>query len=290
MFYYKVHNWNGLAIGPCAMFAALLPEYPGNAGRLAESLRIVKRWLDASIDEKGGFLEGPHYLSYGGDRVFLMAWILRDRGGEDLFRLPKIQKLPAMMIQKLIPGTMFMDFRNDSDYRKPDCAALMLAAGLRDPAAAWLWKHGRHNGDFPLTALFARHLPKAEINFADYPAGVFFPQRQFALWRTGWSADDTLFSIECGPFTYTPSGELNTHRHADKGHFSVFTHSATNGRSTAVMPTTGRTKKTAAGSGSPTVLSPSTVSVKFRGLTSERKTHSAPTLSTTGVSELYAPI
>lgn len=222
VFYYKVHNWNGLAIGPCAMFAALLPEYPGNAGRLAESLRIVKRWLDASIDEKGGFLEGPHYLSYGGDRVFLMAWILRDRGGEDLFRLPKIQKLPAMMIQKLIPGTMFMDFRNDSDYRKPDCAALMLAAGLRDPAAAWLWKHGRHNGDFPLTALFARHLPKAEINFADYPAGVFFPQRQFALWRTGWSADDMLFSIECGPFTYTPSGELNTHRHADKGHFCLY--------------------------------------------------------------------
>ena len=99
---------------------------------------------------------------------------------------------------------------------------LMIAAALKDPLAAWLWKNGRLDGEFPITEFFARYLPKAEIDFTKHPLGIFFPLRQFSLWRTGWSKNDVLFSIECGPFTYSPTGRANTHRQADKGHFCFY--------------------------------------------------------------------
>ena len=220
--YYAIHNWNGLVQGPCAMFAAIMKEYPGNDNRLAESLRILKRWIDLSVDEKGNFLEGVHYLNYGFEHVLLAAWIIRDRGGEDLFALPKIRKIPGMIVQKLIPGTMLMDCRNDAGYQKPGYTMLMIAAATKDPLAAWLWKNGKQDGNFPISTFFVRHLPKAEIDFSKHPLGIFFPQRQFSLWRTGWSKNDVLFSIECGPFTYSPTGKSNTHRQADKGHFCFY--------------------------------------------------------------------
>lgn len=222
--YYEIHNHNGVAFGPAGMVCLLFREKAEYQKRLMECIRLLKRWINASFDEYGLPAEGSSYARYSALRTMLFAMQLRECGGEDLFRTTRLGKWPHAYLAKQIPGTRLMDTRNDNYYAPPGLECLYVAIACQDPVSEWIWEnYATHGNDFPLEILLeARKRPKASLDFSRCPKSVFFPQRHFAIWRTGWGREDVMFSIEAGPFITSSKGRGITHAQADKGHFCLY--------------------------------------------------------------------
>ena len=224
--YYEIHNHNGVVFGPAGIVCLQFRDRPEYGRRMKECLRFLKRWLETSIDEKGLPAEGSAYARYSTLRVMLFAMLLREKGGEDLFKTTRLGKWPHVYIAKQIPGTRWMDTRGDGYYEQPGLECLYVAVANQDPAAEWIWENYAAHGEeayFPIDILLeAGKRPAPALDFSKCRKAEFFPRRQFAIWRTGWSKDDVMFSMEAGPFITSSKGKGCTHAQADKGHFCLY--------------------------------------------------------------------
>lgn len=222
---YLTANHTALNGAPAGIVSLYFIDRPGFAERLEKVVALQEGWLNHAFDSKGLYLEGHGYARYGmAPRLLILAWLLREHDGRDLFKNSHLKKFPYALIEKLIPGTNQLDTRGDNDYTSAGLECLFLAVANRDPAAMWLWENSdRSFRNFPLDLLVeAQNAPEAQIDFSQYPLSEFFPVRQLALWRTGWSRDDVLFSIEAGPYGRAPNGRSGTHAQSDKGHFCLY--------------------------------------------------------------------
>ncbi|MGI5923261.1 MAG: heparinase II/III domain-containing protein [Lentisphaeria bacterium] len=213
--WYSVHNYNGVCGGAAGLLTLAFAGYPSIASKQDECIRIMKHWFDVSIDKEGAYVEGAGYSQYGLSNSLLFAWLLRARGGEDLFKHPHVRQLPRFYAQSLLPGTNVMDARNDSNYGSVDRECLLLALANRDGLAAWLWQMSGKDA-YPYSVIFGDELPPATEPTGLLPLHQHFPDRGLCVWRTGWSDRDVMFSTEAGP--YYPV----THNQGDKGHFTLY--------------------------------------------------------------------
>ncbi|MDQ0291725.1 heparinase II/III domain-containing protein [Oligosphaera ethanolica] len=215
IWWHGIHNYNGVCGGAAGLLTMAFADYPGIASKQGECIRIMKRWFDVSIDSEGAYVEGAGYSQYGLSNSLLFAWLLRERGGEDLFKHPHVKQLPRFYAQSLLPGTNIMDARNDSNYGRVNRECLLLALANRDGLAAWLWETSGVDA-YPYSVIFGDDLPPSTPPTGLLPLHQHFPDRGLCVWRSGWSDRDVMFSTEAGPYYPT------THNQGDKGHFTLY--------------------------------------------------------------------
>ena len=113
------------------------------------------------------------------------------------------------------PGERVYDARNDSSYSGLNVSVLGLAAACESGLYRWLWDNTGSDKSF-LRLLWANDVVPIDPAGAGVPTAKHFRGRGLCIWRTGWTKDDVMFSIEAGP--YYPI----THNQADKGHFTLY--------------------------------------------------------------------
>lgn len=218
--WYKVHNYNGVNGGAAGCLAlALRDAYPEEYEEwVGHTVAIVERWLDAGFDEEGAYFEGIGYSAYGLTNTLLFASALRRAGsGHDLYRHPLFGRLRTYYAMSLVPGERVYDARNNSSYRGLGAMLLALAGELDDGLYRWLWDHSGGDSSF-LRLVWDNDVAPVDPQAAGIPLAMHFRGRGLCIWRTGWTADDIMFSFEAGP--YYPV----THNQADKGHFNLYGH------------------------------------------------------------------
>lgn len=215
--WYGVHNYNGVCGGAAGMLAMTLraghPDMPEE--RLAGCIEVLRRWFDSSFDEQGAYCEGVGYSHYGLSNALLFARALRRQGGPDLFDHPRLRRVPQFFAMSLLPGETVMDARNDSNYAEPNIESLLLAEANQDGLARWLYDL-RGGPAAPWDLLIDPKTPPAGPREAGVPSSMHFEGRGLCVWRTGWGANDVMFSVEAGRFYPV------THNHGDKGHFTLY--------------------------------------------------------------------
>ncbi|MCW8129303.1 MAG: heparinase II/III family protein [Planctomycetota bacterium] len=187
------------------------------------------RWHQAGAWQNG-FGYGRKYM-FRSTCAFLHAW--QSGTGEDLWKVIKNEQddwigaqLRFLVTVQRPDGTYptFGDCYNSDDEKFSGGLAQMLAAGTRDPLAAWLAQtlHKRHG------------LRTVEDHWNIYPFLFFDPAQAakgpeslptsavwgpralgFAVLRQGWGPKDAYVFFKCGDY-------FENHGHYDQGHFEIF--------------------------------------------------------------------
>lgn len=210
------HNFMGVAMGAAGLLSLELRQpFPEEApGWLRTCTEAVGLWLDRGWDEDGAYVESTMYGIYGLTNAIRFADALKRSGGEDLFTRPHLQRVPNFYAMSLLPGERVFEARNDADYGPlSDPTLLRLAEALHSGLARWVWDHGG-SGDSVFRLIWTT-APAPVAPEATAPA-AHFRGRGLCVWRTGWTAADVMFSIECGPFYAV------THNQADEGSFTLY--------------------------------------------------------------------
>lgn len=213
--WYGPHNFNGVCGGAAGLLTLLVEGMPEAESLRERCVAVLERWFGCSIDETGAYMEGAAYSQYGLSNSLLFASLLRDAGGRNLFSHPHVRLLPQYYAASRLPGLAVMDARNDSGYAPVGLECLLLAVHNGDRLASWLWQSAG-NRSFPLDVMLRGRLPEPLGPEGVEPLNRLFGRRGLCVWRTGWDADDVMFSTEAG--TYAPI----THNQSDKGHFTLY--------------------------------------------------------------------
>lgn len=211
------HNFMGVALGAAGLLALELQPYrpEESAADVQACADLVAQWLEQGFDEDGAYLEGTQYGFYGLSNAIRFADALRRRRGTDLFAQPRLRQVPWFYACSLLPGERVYEARNDANYSgAADPTLLRLATAFDSGLAHWLWQQ-TGEGSSVFRIIWASPVPPAPP-VAQSPPGQHFRGRGLCLWRTGWTADDLLLSIEAGPFYPV------THNQGDKGHFTLY--------------------------------------------------------------------
>ncbi len=212
------HNFMGVAMGATGMLALLLQEsHPDEAAQWIDlSAAMIQRWLDSGFDERGAYVEGTTYGAYGLSNAIRFADALRRNGGPDLLVHPHLGEVPRFYAMSLLPGEALYDARNNANYAGFGDPALLRIAGAHDCGLArWLWER-TGGGSSVFRIIWENDVAPLDPLAAGAPLAEHFEGRGLCIWRTGWDADDVMFSIEAGPYYPT------THNQADEGHFTLY--------------------------------------------------------------------
>jgi len=217
VWWFKVHNYNGVNGGAAGCLAlSIRNEYPDRVNAwVAECVKIVDRWLEAGFDKEGAYFEGVSYSGYGLSNTILLADALRRSGKGNLFDHPTFRRLPEFYAMSLLPGERVYDARNDSPYAGLSTILLKLAEANNSGLYKWLWENSGSDDTF-LRILWENDVPAINPVAAGIPTAKYFQGRGLCIWRTGWTSNDVMFSIEAGPYHPT------THNQGDKGHFTLY--------------------------------------------------------------------
>ena len=217
VWWYKVHNYNGVNGGAAGCLALTMRNaYPDRADAwVAECVKIIDRWLGAGFDAEGAYFEGVSYSGYGLSNTILLADALRRSGKGNLFDHPTFRRLPEFYAMSLLPGERVYDARNDSPYAGLNAILLKLADVNNSGIYKWLWENSGVDDTF-LRILWENDVPATDPIASGIPTTKHFRGRGLCIWRTGWTSNDVMFSIEAGPYHPT------THNQGDKGHFTLY--------------------------------------------------------------------
>ena len=212
------HNFMGVAGGAAGCLSLVLqPDFPAEAPQWrAECTALVRTWLEQGFDDQGAYYEGTMYGLYGLSNGLLFADALARNGGPDLFDHPHLAVLSRFYALELLPGDKVFDARNDANYSGVgDPCLLTLARHRHDGLARWVWDQAPESGS-PLRIIWDAGAAPVAPPAARVPLAQRFVGRGLAVFRTGWTAADVMFSIEAGPYHKV------THNQGDKGHFTLY--------------------------------------------------------------------
>lgn len=217
VWWYKVHNFNGVCGGAAGCLALTLREdYPEKSRAwLAEARKIVEMWLSNGFDADGAGLEGVGYAAYGLGHSTVFGDALRRNGMESFFDHPLYKHFPVFLAMSKLPGEGAFDARNDSHYRGFTPPILKLAEATGNGLYRWLWDNAGAGRGY-LSILWDNDVEPVSPAEAGVSQGMHFRGRGLCIWRTGWGKGEIMFSTEAGP--YYPV----THNQADKGHFTLY--------------------------------------------------------------------
>ncbi len=215
--FHKVHNYNGVNGGSAGCLAlAIKDQFPDRYEHwVSEAVRIIERWLDTGFDQQGAYVEGVGYTGYGLSNTILFAHALRRCGSRDPLKHPVFGRLDEFLALSLLPGESVYDARNDSNYRGLGVYLLGLAQAENGGLYRWLWETTGSKYGFERVVL-DNQIRSVHPAAAGVPTAQHFEGRGLCVWRTGWTENDVMFSMEAGP--YYPV----THNQGDKGHFTLY--------------------------------------------------------------------
>ena len=223
------HNFTGVCGGAAGLVALQLEDMDSSAANepLQQVIVLVKDWLSKGFDEQGAYCEGVLYASYALENIVLFADVLKRSGGENLFAHPTLEKVINYFALSALPGEKNLDARNDSPYVNPGELLLKLASEYHNGIAQWLYEPPKNadshrtwskGSSFFLQLLWSNDIQPVSPEASGMPREKHFEGRGLCIWRTGWSRDDAMFSVEAGNYY------LVTHNQADKGHFTLYSH------------------------------------------------------------------
>jgi hypothetical protein len=223
------HNFAGVCGGAAGLMALGLRDADPDAANamLEQIVQLITDWLDKGFDQEGSYYEGVLYSAYPLENVILFADVLKRTGGADLFANPALKNVGDFYVLSALPGEKVLDARNDSLYENPGEILLKLSSEYNSGILKWLYQPmtGRQKrtwvkglgGHFFLKILWSNDIiPVSPGSTGKTPLAQHFRGRGLCIWRTGWSSNDVMFSIESGPYY------IVTHNQADKGHFTFY--------------------------------------------------------------------
>ncbi len=223
------HNFMGVGYGGAGLAAVAFKDvYPDDyEAWLDFCIERVSFWFENSFDRQGAYCEGHYYLQYGLSNSIPFAVALKKNEGVDLFAGSRLQNISNYLAMIKLPGKNVFEARNDALYSSDLDAMLKYLVGYyNDGIFENLWQSATlrdyHQGGYnPVRLLPAWNVPVSPVALQmDYmKTGEHFTGRGLVVFRTGWLAEDVMFSIEAGQFYYRPGG---THNQADKGHFNIY--------------------------------------------------------------------
>jgi hypothetical protein len=229
--WFPYHNWMGVDMGAAGLIAlALREEFPDEykiwMRRVNEG---IETWLRSSFDHRGGQVEGTQYYQFAFSNVLRYLIALKRLEGLDLLSASKAAHLPNFLAMSLLPGEDVFDARGSANFGGMKFVESTMFALLTEcPLMLWLreqaadkferdYRYPNTRGFVPQRLLWQSHdvTPKSPEEMG-IPKAQLFDQRGLAIWRTGWTKNDIMFSVESGPFHRV------THNVADKGHFTLY--------------------------------------------------------------------
>ncbi|HRI89889.1 MAG TPA: heparinase II/III family protein, partial [Candidatus Hydrogenedentes bacterium] len=212
------HNYMGCAFGGGGLLALSLTDaYPdASAAWLKNCTEELTRWFGLAFDAQGAYCEGTSYTEYGLRNAVLFMHALKSNGGPDLFQHPHLRMVPQFFALSLLPGEKVFDARNDAYYKGlSDPLWLRIAEGQQSGLARWLWDTCGTRGSW-WEVVWHTNVSPVSPDASGLPQVRHFEGRGLVIARTGWTANDLMFSIEAGPF------HRKIHNQADKGAFTLY--------------------------------------------------------------------
>jgi hypothetical protein len=260
-----VHHDHWLpAAGLCVGAAAIAAETPGGRERLQFLLDHFRRAIDA-VGDDGSWTEGVGPANYTWCMAAICFDACKRVTGEDLFKLPVVRGYLSYRLCQWLPGPgdsplgdayiAHHDSSPGGRYNVMGCASShvlrKLAAELRDGRAQWLagreeqvdtrmltsaapipaqWATDRNRLQPALHAVgwdFLWYDPSVapQPPGKDLPDHFVFPNQGLAVLRSGWEADDVVFTFTCAPMGGRRARELvlagNKQLTSNMGHIHV---------------------------------------------------------------------
>ena len=221
------HNFMGVGYGGMGLLAIVMEDvYPDYAPVwIAIAENSILEWFNMGFDQKGAYFEGHDYMQYGFSNAIALADALKRNKSVDIFTNANLSQIAHYLAQIRLPGMAVYEGRNDSRYSYGfDVSILRLSEGIDSSLLRWLWDEAQqyweqdyHIGGYsPLRIIWDNDVIPLAVTDSEEPLNEHFAQRGLAAFRSGWQVEDTLFTIEAGPYYDV------THNQADKGHFGFY--------------------------------------------------------------------
>ena len=222
----RIWNWNpGIASSwGLAMLAEMGETNLPDQQWLFQATRNVEDFFRFGVDQKGGPVEGPSYLSYGAGASAYLIESLRQWSGEDLFEDTHLKNFTQWLPYEILPEGGRVNNLLDSDYKVacPDYVTYSLYRLQDKKLAQWAWQKmwGEKEAatwpqaDDPSMILWWQKQPEApEPNL---PLAAYAPGRSIVVARSGWDKNSVYFSLHAQQYTTIK------HDQADKGQFTLY--------------------------------------------------------------------
>ncbi|MEM2431744.1 MAG: DUF4962 domain-containing protein [Candidatus Bathyarchaeia archaeon] len=194
---------------------AILSEDPRAEIWLETAIKYTLKWMDA-MGSDGGYTEGHTYASYATDYISRFLFALLKCRGINLFNHPFMRNFPYFVIYSMAPdGISIINFE-DADYS--------TIYEWKIPMAISASVSGNRYAQWFLYAINYRENPAGVYTFVGFdpnieplrpdgclPTSKVFRSIGWAIFRTGWRNNDTLFAFKCGPW--------GSHHHLDAADF-----------------------------------------------------------------------
>jgi hypothetical protein len=222
------HNWWGVCVsgaGLCAL--ALLGDDPRAPSWIAAIDAGYVQWFAypgnvlqnraRTFEPSGPSYEGVAYTNYGVSEYlqYRFAWQNTFPGLKPA-KIEPLEHLAEYFLQTLYPTSSgFLNINFGDGSLESDSSAtilLLIACGLGTPAATRYLefvKSASQSTLFSLLRQFPRPAPQS-----DPPLSCIYPEMGWAVLRSSWERDATLFAVKSG-YTWN-------HAHADAGSFVLF--------------------------------------------------------------------
>ncbi|MFI4911858.1 MAG: LamG-like jellyroll fold domain-containing protein [Sedimentisphaeraceae bacterium JB056] len=221
------HNFNGVAFGGTGLLALVMEDvYPDDSPQwIADAESYVEDWFDNGFDQTGAYVEGHDYMYYGLSNGIAFADALRATKRSNLILHSHVGMIEHYLSMIRLPGMDTYEGRNDSRYSTDmNVSILSFMNAVNSPLLKWMWNRSElyweedyHVGGYsPLRIVWDNDITPLDIDQANEPLAEHFTQRGLVTFRSGWDTDDTLFTMEAGPYYDV------THNQADKGHFGFY--------------------------------------------------------------------
>ncbi len=225
----QIWNWNPGISGALGLACLAIMDETDEPIRpwLFQATRQVENFYRFGIDKNGGAIEGPSYIGYGAASTPFFIEALRQTTGEDLFKTTHYSKVGTFFSHEVLPGGKRTLNIIDASYGAMENWQVMLYALHRAEdrrPLAWCYRNLAKD----VTAQMSDNLVSIILWWEDVPEiaqwspassmepWAWSPWRGVMISRTGWKADDVLFSMHAQQYT------LIRHDQVDKGQVNLF--------------------------------------------------------------------
>ncbi|MBN8215678.1 MAG: carbohydrate binding domain-containing protein [Spirochaetes bacterium] len=224
----QVWNWNAGISGNLGLACLAILGETDEPVRpwLFQAARQVENFWRFAIDKNGGAVEGPAYIGYGAAPTPFFIEALRRSTGEDLFETTHYRKVGGFFPNEVLPDGKRVLNLSDSGYSMAHWQVMLYALHRAADRRPLSWCYRSLAPD--VSAQLSDNLV-ALILWWDEAPGIaawnpgqlmenwaWSPWRGVMISRTGWKADDVLFTMHAQQYT------LIRHDQVDKGQVNLF--------------------------------------------------------------------